>query len=96
MKYFFKYFKVLVLASTDGIFYKTTLLHHSILDLKTNYTQRSRNSVFYLIPHVLIHAANPLPHHLPRGGRGTHPKISAENMRVTSSYQKNALNTFAK
>lgn len=26
----------------------------------------------------------------------THPKIGAENMRVASSHQKNALNTFAK
>lgn len=85
-----------MLASTDGIFYKTALLYHSILALKTDYTQRSRNFVFYLISQVLISAANPSPYHMKRGGQGTHPKIGAENMRVTSSYQKNALNTFAK
>lgn len=62
----------------------------------TDYNPRSRSFVFSLIPKVLRHTTNPSQHQMNRENQGTHPKISAENVRVTSSHQKNALNTFAK
>lgn len=60
-----------------------------------DYMQRSSSFVFW-IPRSSYMPTNPSSNHLKRQGWETHPKISAENMRVASSYQKNALNTFAK
>lgn len=83
--------------STDGIYKSSVIaLFYPRPSSINGYTYTIQSFVFSLIPKVLIYTPNPLPQHLNRKRQGTHPKISAENMRVTSSHQKNAFDTFAK
>jgi hypothetical protein len=75
---------------------KTVLVNDSDLDPQTSLTIfKGAEILFSLSPQFLTN--KPASYTITgEQKRGTHPKVGAENMRVTSSHQKNALNALAK